>query len=105
LKKMLKRLRSAKGESLIESMAAILIFTLASIILLAMISTSARLNKTAKDIDHAIETELLAAEQKKTATAGSNKVTFSIGNIKIDEEEVSLYRAAGDNTLYSYSIK
>lgn len=44
MKKLLKRLLTKKGESLVETLAAILVVTLASVVLLSMISSAARIN-------------------------------------------------------------
>ena len=62
MKNIIMRLRCKKGESLIESMAAILIFTLASIIMLTMVTASADINKAAKEAEKVYHEPLLKAE-------------------------------------------
>ena len=47
MSKLYERIRQKRGETLIESMAAILIFTFASIALLTMLMTAGDLNETA----------------------------------------------------------
>ena len=49
MKHVMKRLKSKAGETLVESMAAILIFTFASIIMLSMVSYAADINTAAKE--------------------------------------------------------
>lgn len=49
MKKLMKRLRSRAGETLVESLASILIFTFSAIIMMTMLTTAANINKTAKD--------------------------------------------------------
>lgn len=114
--KMKKKLRSKKGESLIESLVSILIFTLASIMLYTMLSTSVRLNQAAKDADAKYEVEMIYAEQGEKAypelPAGAN----GDGNVNIElvkdggnkqtlvRYNVEIHRQDKDS-LYSYSKK
>ena len=49
MKKLFSRLRGSRGESLIESLAAILVFTLSSIIFLTMVTSANNINRTVKD--------------------------------------------------------
>ena len=72
-----KRLKSRAGETLVESMVSILIFTFASIILLTMISASADTNEIAqrKDAEHL---EQLSQVEAAVAAPASGTVTFDV---------------------------
>lgn len=67
MKKILQRIRNKKGESLVESLVSILIFTLASVLLLTMVSSASRINTTVKDED-----EEFMEQQKKTELMPEN---------------------------------
>lgn len=62
LNKIISRLRDSRGETLVESMAAILVFTLASIAFLTMVSTSSNINQTVRDSDLQIQSQQQIAE-------------------------------------------
>ena len=77
LSKLTRRVRSRRGESLIETLAAILILTMASIVLYSMITTSADINMKADAMAKTNQTNLVAVEQANGAhTQGT--VTFKI---------------------------
>lgn len=101
MKKIFGKFRSRAGETLVEAMAAILVFTLASILLFTMVNSASRLNKQAIDSDLELSAELRFAEQKMK-TNGSGKVTVVIGNISADEFDVNLYRK-DEEAVFSYS--
>ena len=105
MKKIIKRLKSRAGESLVESMAAILVFTLASIIMLSMVSTSANINETAKASDQKLAEELAVAE-KGTGTSITLGATVTIDFLGSSQESVSvdLYRK-DDAALYAYYVQ
>ena len=54
MKQMLNKLKSKAGESLVESLAAILIFTMASIVMYTMVTTASDINLKAKEMDEKI---------------------------------------------------
>lgn len=62
MRMILKRLKNRAGETLVESMVSILIFTLASIILLTMISASADVNQIAQREDKEHLEQLIQVE-------------------------------------------
>ena len=104
MKNIIMRLRCKKGESLIESMAAILIFTLASIIMLTMVTASADINKAAKEAEKVYHEQLIIAE-KAEGTAVSSQVVFSISKAdgSTDSKAVNVDVYAKDNSsLYAY---
>lgn len=65
-----RKLRSRRGETLVETLAAILIVTLSSMALLAMLSAAARINTAAGAADAAFRTALTAAESRAAALEG-----------------------------------
>ena len=94
LKKLMARLRGRKGETLVESLAAILVFTLSSIILLTMVSAATGLNRAAKIADENRQTQLAAAE-----TGGSEVCR---GTVRICFNENS--RASSTPRSYDVSV-
>ncbi len=105
MKKMIMRLRNTKGESLIESMAAILIFTMASIIMLTMVTASANINAEAKKADAAYQEQLLIAEKaERTATPGQVGITIidTNGNETQVSVSVDVYASDEVGSLYAY---
>lgn len=113
IKKFIKRLRSISGESLVESMASVLIFTLASIALLTMINASANINTEAKEADAIHQEQMSIAEKAddKNLVAGDHTVEFSfesssskLNGITISNP-VDVYQKPGDsNALFSYFL-
>ena len=59
MNKIFKKLRSRKGESLIESLAAILVMTLASVVMYSMVTAAADINTKAKNNDLAIVIQII----------------------------------------------
>ena len=107
---MLKKfLKDKRGESLVESLAAILIFTMASIIMFSMVTTAVRINAAARDREAEVQTQLVAAESAETAS-GSGTVTMTITTggapKQVANYEVDVYGgAAGSGVLHSYFTK
>jgi len=102
------RLRGKKGESLIESMAAILIFTFASIIMLTMVTASANINAEAKKAESKYQEQLLIAEKAEgdslsnpTNAEGKYHIAFSIDGAAPTNVCVDVY-AKDSNSLYAY---
>lgn len=103
-----KKLKSKVGESLIESLCAILIFTMASVVLYSMVTASADINNQAKIKDAENQAHLLAVERgEPSAQNGTAVVSFTLqkGNqtIKIAEVDVDIYGGRGDS-LYTYFV-
>lgn len=102
----LKRLKSNAGETLVESMCAILIFTFASIIMLSMVSAAADINTKAKEADTNYYDQLVDVEMAEgTGTAGT--VTFTFGGASGPSETVSVdvFTGEGEEPLYAYYAK
>lgn len=104
MKNILRKLKSKAGESLIESMAAILIFTMASIVMYSMVTTAADINRTAKEMDEANQQHLIAVEKGLPgAKNGSADITFSLNGTEIAETNVDIY-GGQDGSLYTYFV-
>lgn len=102
MKTMLRKLKSKSGESLIESLAAILIFTMASIVMYSMVTTSADLNRITKEMDETNQQHMIAVEKGlEEYKNGSGTVTFSLGTTEIAEVPVDIY-GGEDGSLYTY---
>ena len=67
MKAIAKKIRSKAGESLVESLAAVLIFTLASIGLFSMIQASNNINRTAREKDAFVQQQMIETEKADTA--------------------------------------
>ena len=104
MKNLFHKLRSKAGESLIESLAAILIFTMASIVMYSMVTTAGDLNRTAKEMDNANQQHMIAVEKGlPEAQNGSAIITFSLGSTKIAQTQVDIY-GGEDDSLFTYSV-
>lgn len=106
MKKLFARLRGKAGETLIETLAAILIFTLSSIMLLSMISSASKINQAAKDADARNQTQMEYAEKGADAVDGTpGTVSFRLENgTLLATVNVNIYRMPGDSdAFYSYS--
>lgn len=75
MKAFMKRVRSRRGETLVESLVSILIFTLASILLLSMAASATRINATVREEDLAFQQRQAAIEQPSGSAVQS---TFAI---------------------------
>ena len=104
MKNLFRKLKSKAGESLIESLAAILIFTMASIVMYSMVTTAADINRTAKEMDEANQQHLIAVEKGLPgAQNGSADITFSLNGTEIAEMNVDIY-GGQDGSLYTYFV-
>lgn len=105
MKNFLRKLKSKAGESLIESLAAILIFTMASIVMYTMVTTAGDLNLTAKEMDYANQQHMIAVEKGlPDAKNGSAVITFSLGSTEIAQTQVDIYGGENDS-LFTYFIQ
>lgn len=103
MKIFLKKLKSKVGESLVESLAAILIFTMASIVMYTMVTTAGDINKKVKDMDAKNQKDLIAVEKGLAANKiGSGDIVFTIGGQK-KSIDVDVYGGTS-NDLYAYYV-
>lgn len=105
MKKIIRKLKSKAGESLVESMAAILIFTLSSIALLSMISASADINRTAKVADQQFQEQMTVVEKAESTDAETGYVTFTVNDKTVAQDNVYICQEKGNNSaLYAYYL-
>ena len=92
MKKLFSRLRGSRGESLIESLAAILVFTLSSIIFLTMVTSANNINRTVKD-EYAAFQEQRQAIENVTPTSPTAELTVICdgAEVKITVQQVTAY--------------
>jgi hypothetical protein len=104
MKNLFHKLRSKAGESLIESLAAILIFTMASIVMYSMVTTAADINRTAKIMDETNQQHMIAVEKGlPEAQNGSATITFSLDGTQIAQTQVDIY-GGKDGSLFTYFV-
>ena len=70
------KLSSGKGETLVETVVAVLVVALASVIFATMTLSASRLNAAAMDADEAFYSELSAVEQQTGTTSGTVTVSW-----------------------------
>lgn len=107
MKKLLKRLHDRRGETLVETMVAILIFTLSSIMLFSMATSATRLNQTVKDAKAVYEEQLLVVEAQDPATAqtGSGITATVAWGEQSHTSQVELFRSGEEETdFYTYAL-
>ena len=105
MKNLFHKLRSKAGESLIESLAAILIFTMASIVMYSMVTTAADINRTAKIMDETNQQHMIAVEKGlPEAQNGSATITFSLDGTQIAQTPVDIYGGT-DGSLFTYFVQ
>ena len=104
MKNLFRKLKNKAGESLIESLAAILIFTMASLVMYTMVTTAADINRTAKEMDETNQQHMIAVEKGlPEAQNGSAIITFSLGSTEIAQTQVDIY-GGQDDSLYTYFV-
>ena len=108
MKSILNKLKSKVGESLVESLAAILIFTMASIVMYSMVTTAGDINMKAKEMDEQNQEHLVAVEKGESAWLNaenaaycSGSVTFTLNGSTVASEKVDVY-GGEDGSLYTY---
>lgn len=111
MKAVFKKLRAKSGETLIESLAAILIFTMASVVMFSMVTSAANINRIAKEMDEknqkhmiAVEKGLKEDENHNRIINGSATITFSFNGGTIASTNVDIY-GGKDGSLYTYFIQ
>ncbi|MEG1989028.1 MAG: type II secretion system protein [Oscillibacter sp.] len=73
-----RKLRARRGETLTETLAAILIVSLASVVLMTLVVTAARINRRAGEGDKTFRQEQAVAEGQAPGTPGTGTVTVNI---------------------------
>ena len=106
MKMIIKKLRSRAGESLVESLAAILVVTMASIVMYSMVTAAADINTKAKNNDLSIQQQMDVAERADHASGEGTiymYIEFNDTQNKVAEVDVDIFGAPGD--LFSYFAK
>ena len=104
MKAMFRKLKSKVGESLVETLAAILIFTMASIVMYSMVTSAGDINRTAKEMDTKNQAHLAAVEKgQESAKTGSSLISFYMDNELIAQSNVDIY-GGNDDSLYAYFL-
>lgn len=93
---MIHKLKSQRGETLVETMASIVIAALSVALLFTCVMAASQINRMAQEADEAYYKALTAAETQAAAAKS--------GKMEISEKEfdISLYGGEG---LYSYALK
>ena len=107
MKILLTRLKETRGETLIESMIAILIFTFASILFLTLVTSAANINTTVKEADESFQAQQLAVEKNETATASAT-VSLKKGDTELLKENAYtnfVVTDVEDDALYAYVLE
>ena len=106
MKNWIQKLKSKAGESLVESLAAILIFTMASIVMYSMVTTASDINLKAKEMDEKIQTELVAVESGLSSYQnGTGTVSVSLGGETLANVKVDVYGGKNPGELIAYFVK
>ena len=106
---LIKKLKSKAGESLIESLCAILIFTMASVVMFSMVTTASEINGKAKEQDEQNQAHLVAVEKGEVASKnGTGTVTITLdtgsGTKTIANVPVDVYGGQNDS-LFAYFVQ
>lgn len=108
MNKIFKKLRSRAGESLVESLAAILVVTMASIVMYSMVTAAADINLKAKRNDQAVQEQMAVAERGEgTSTQGVIRMYIQDGASEaiVATVPVDVYGGFSDGELYAYYVR
>ena len=112
---MMKVLKDNRGESLVETLAAVLILTMGAIALYSMVVISARMNMDVKNLDNQIQEQMLFIEAGSGTAAGGTAAEGSVvfefpgsagsfsSSVKVDV--YSTENSDGTQGLFSYYKK
>lgn len=101
VRKLLGKIKSRRGETLLEALVAILVIVFSGLTLYFSVITSARVNKAASVADDAFRTQTGAAEQQ-AGVSSTGKVTITAPDGKLLEADVDYTGADGE--LASYKL-
>lgn len=80
----LKRKRNNKGETLIETLVAILILTISAMLLAGMSATAIRINRSTEVVDATYRTEVVATEKRENGRTGKITIAEGVGGKTYD---------------------
>lgn len=104
MKQVFRKLKQKSGETLVEVLCAILIFTLSSVGMYSMVMTANNINAEAKKKDQEIQQQMIACEKGDgygTPGTVSMTITDGRGNATTVSVAVEIYGNI-DGELYSY---
>lgn len=103
---MIRKLRQKKGETLIETLVAMLVIVLSVALLCTCVMSAANINKQTREADEEFREELLAAENRTgTSQTKQVQITSTSGNLGVKLVEVTVYgEAANDFISYDYEV-
>lgn len=94
------KLASRRGETLTETLVAVLMVALASVLLASMLSSASRMNAAAMEKDEALYDAVTAAETGG-GSGETGTVRVTLGGAALPDFNVTYYSDAG-GTLYAY---
>ena len=110
MKNPFKKLKSRRGETLMEAMVGILVFTLSSLMMYTMVTTAADLNFSARQADLEHQKQMVVAEQAQ-GTAQETTVTMRLTqdgkgarSDTLGSPKVKVYGKKGES-LVAYYLK
>lgn len=106
MKALFAKLKRKAGETFVESLAAILIFSMASVVMYSMVASAAKINTMAKEMDEKNQTHMIAVEKGlPSSKTGSAQITFTMADgTLIASETVDIYGGT-DDSLYTYFLQ
>ena len=106
MKMIFKKLRSRAGESLVESLAAILVVTMASIVMYSMVTAAADINLAAKRTDQTIQEQMAVAERAETPdSTGTINMYIKEGGVNKNVTSMPVNIYGVDGGLFSYFVQ
>jgi type II secretory pathway pseudopilin PulG len=100
----MRKLKNRSGETLIETLVAILIVSLASVVLVQTVITSAQMSSRSGSADKKFSEALAAAETQSSSTGSGTVTVTKDGAGESFSVPVNIYGGgSGDKTLTSYS--
>ena len=101
MRQSIRKLRSRRGETLVEVLVSILVAGLSVLLLAGMISTAARFNGAARRADERLYEQLSAAEaQGPDADLGRASVVLTVGGVR---DPIPVYVYGLPDGLCSYA--
>lgn len=113
MKKLAQKLHSARGETLVEVLAAVLICSLAVLLLVSYATAAARIDKRAQEGDEAYYAALNAAEEHAGVTVKDSETPASPapGNVAVAVKDDPAKATTlpvlyyGGDGVYSYAVQ
>ena len=106
MKTLCQKLKSKAGESLAEALAAILIFTLSTILLLTTVTASSNIHTAAKELQLNNQVQVAAIqmgrEEEKNGTAVAR---FSLNGVPVASVNVDIYGGKDDDGIFAYFLR